>query len=90
MDQTKLLNVTVANEPTVPSLPVIAPIMFLLVGFFFAIAAAMASALAAEYFDPSFHTPAQVAAELNVPVLAAVPMRSDPEYAEKRRQASIR
>ena len=90
MDLGKLLNVSVANEPTAPSLPVIPPFMFLIVGFFFAMAAALAAALAAEYFDPSFHTPAQVAAELNVPVLAAVPLRNDPEYAEKRRASAIR
>jgi hypothetical protein len=32
-------------------------------------------ALALDYFDPSFRTPAEVLSELNIPVLAAVPHR---------------
>lgn len=90
MDQTKLLNVIVANEPGLPMLPVIPPYLILFVGFVLAVAMALAAGLTAEYFDPSFQTPAQVAAELSVPVLAAMPMRTDFDSVERKRTASIR
>ncbi len=90
MDQTKLLNVIVANEPTLPTLPVVPPFLFLIVGLALATALALAAGLTAEYFDPSFRTPAQVAAELSVPVLAAMPMRTEPEVIDRKRSASIR
>jgi hypothetical protein len=35
---------------------------------------------AVEYMDPSFRTPAEVATELNIPVLASVPQRFQPAF----------
>ena len=90
MDQTKLLNVITANEPGLPTLPLVPPFLFLIAGLAMALALSLVAGLTAEYFDPSFQTPAQVAAELSVPVLAAMPMRTDFEVIDRKRPAAIR
>jgi capsular polysaccharide biosynthesis protein len=43
------------------------------VGFFLAIFTSIAAGFVAEYIDPSFRTPAEVADILGFPVLASVP-----------------
>jgi uncharacterized protein involved in exopolysaccharide biosynthesis len=73
LDRTRILNVAIAEQPTVPLLPSNSPWLSLLVGGLFAITASLATAFALEYLDPSFRTPSEVIAHLNIPVLAAVP-----------------
>jgi hypothetical protein len=51
--------------------------MMLLFGAFIASTVALGAVFIQEYLDPSFRTPAEVSAELNIPVLAAVPQRFD-------------
>jgi uncharacterized protein involved in exopolysaccharide biosynthesis len=74
LDRTRILNVAVAEQPIAPSLPSNSPWPILFGGFFFATVMAAGAVGAQQYLDPSFRTPAEVSAELNVPVLAAVPL----------------
>ena len=73
LDLTHIVNVAVAEPPTVPSLPSNSRALTLLVGIFVAIAVSVGAVLLLEHFDSSFRTPAEVSSELNIPVLAAVP-----------------
>jgi uncharacterized protein involved in exopolysaccharide biosynthesis len=73
LDRTRILNIAIAEQPWVPTLPSNSPWPSLLVGGFLAIAVSLGMAFTLEYLDPSFRTPSEVIAELNVPVLASVP-----------------
>jgi uncharacterized protein involved in exopolysaccharide biosynthesis len=73
LDQRGILNVIVAEKPVPPVLPTGSPFMTLALGFILAVIISAGAALAVDYLDPSFHTPAEVFDELNIPVLAAVP-----------------
>jgi uncharacterized protein involved in exopolysaccharide biosynthesis len=73
LDQTHILNVAVAEAPAVPVLPVGSRLVFVVLGFVMGAVMAVGLALALDYLDPSFRTPAEVLTELNIPVLAAVP-----------------
>jgi len=72
-DVQRILNVAVAEKPTVPSLPSMSLLMYGLVGIFLAITVSSGAVFTLEYFDPSFRTPADVEEFSNRPVLAAVP-----------------
>jgi uncharacterized protein involved in exopolysaccharide biosynthesis len=74
LDRTRILNVAVAEQPMAPTLPSNSPLTLLLVGGLLAAAVSFGAAFTLEYLDPSFRTPSEVAAELNIPVLAAVPL----------------
>jgi len=74
LDRTRILNVAVAEPPIVPSTPSNSPFPMLLGGIFFAAAVSVGAVVAQEYLDPSFRTPTEVATELAIPVLAAVPL----------------
>jgi uncharacterized protein involved in exopolysaccharide biosynthesis len=73
LDRTRIVNVAIAEQPIVPSLPSNSPVLVVLLGTFLAATVTMGTLFVQEYLDPSFRTPAEVHAELNVPVLAAVP-----------------
>jgi uncharacterized protein involved in exopolysaccharide biosynthesis len=73
LDQTRILNVAVAEQPNVPSIPTISPWLFGLVGLLLAATVSVGAVFTMEYLDPSFRTPSEVLSELNIPVLAAVP-----------------
>jgi uncharacterized protein involved in exopolysaccharide biosynthesis len=77
LDSTRIVNVAMAEQPVVPSLPSNSRSMMLLFGAFIASTVALGAVFIQEYLDPSFRTPAEVSAELNIPVLAAVPQRFD-------------
>ncbi|MGO9087465.1 MAG: GumC family protein [Terriglobales bacterium] len=77
LDRTRILNVAVAEQPTAPTLPSNSPLTPLVVGGLLAVTVSLGMAFTLEYLDPSFRTPAEVLAELNVPVLAAVPLQQD-------------
>jgi uncharacterized protein involved in exopolysaccharide biosynthesis len=76
LDQNKILNLAVAEKPSIPSFPTQSPLMLGLFGTILAFAATAAVVFSLEYFDPSFRTPNEVRAVLNVPLLAAVPDQS--------------
>jgi uncharacterized protein involved in exopolysaccharide biosynthesis len=73
LDQTRILNVAVAQEPIVPRLRAQSPWVFGLLGFFIAAVVSVGLAFTLDYIDPSFRTPFEVLTELKIPVLAAVP-----------------
>jgi uncharacterized protein involved in exopolysaccharide biosynthesis len=75
LDRTRILNVATAEQPTVPTLPSNSAWLSLLVGVLLATTFSMGIAFTLEYLDPSFRTPSEVVAELNIPVLAAVPQQ---------------
>lgn len=76
MDKTRILNVSIAQAPVLPSLPTRSPVLFALVAVLLASAVSLGVVFAIDYADQSFRTPSEVMAELRIPVLAAVPTQS--------------
>lgn len=74
LDRTRLLNVSVAQPPLLPSLPTRSPWIFALVACLLAAAVSVGVVFAIDYSDQSFRTPSEVLSELRIPVLAAVPV----------------
>jgi len=75
LDRTRILNVSVAEQPSLPSVPTNSPWTVILLGTVLAASVSIGTAFALEYTDSSFRTPSEVASELNIPVLAAVPYK---------------
>jgi uncharacterized protein involved in exopolysaccharide biosynthesis len=75
LDRTRILNVAITEQPSVPTLPSNSPWLLLLVGGVLATAVSLCTAFTLEYLDPSFRTPSEVLAELKIPVLAAIPQK---------------
>jgi len=73
LDERRILNVAIAEHPNVPLVPSNSPWTFGLVGVLLSATVSMGLAFIVEFMDPSFRTPSEVAMELNIPVLAAVP-----------------
>jgi uncharacterized protein involved in exopolysaccharide biosynthesis len=73
LDRTRIINVSVAQAPMLPSLPTRSPWIFGLVACLLASAVSLGVVFAVDYADQSFRTPSEVMAELRIPVLAAVP-----------------
>jgi uncharacterized protein involved in exopolysaccharide biosynthesis len=73
LDERRILNVAVVEQPFVPVLPVSSPWAVIGFGLIVAVVTSAGMALAADYLDTSFRTPSEVLDELNIPVLAAVP-----------------
>jgi uncharacterized protein involved in exopolysaccharide biosynthesis len=73
LDSQRILNVAVSEAATVPALPVVSPLLFILAGGVLAVMISMGSAFTADYFDQSFRTPDEVIRYLDMPVLAAFP-----------------
>jgi len=76
MDRSRVANVSVAVPPVVPVLPAHNPLAIFVLGLIFSIFASLSVAFIAEYFDPSFQTPAEVNGVLRVPVLASIPRQA--------------
>jgi uncharacterized protein involved in exopolysaccharide biosynthesis len=77
MDSGGILDVTIAEPPTVPALPAHSMSFFLFVGLVLAGASGSGIALVADYTSPAFRTPEEVTACLDVPVLASLPSRCE-------------
>lgn len=73
LDERGILNVAVAEAPAVPVLPKHSVWAFLLFGMAAGAVTGTGLAFAADYLDPAFRTPDEVAAYLNAPVLASLP-----------------
>jgi protein tyrosine kinase modulator len=73
LDRTRIINVSVAQNPVVPSLPTRSIWIFGLVACMLASAVSLGVVFALDYADQSFRTPSEVMSELRIPVLAAVP-----------------
>jgi len=76
LDARNFANVAIAVPPVVPVLPAHSPLVVVVIGFFLAITTSVSAAFVAEYLDPSFRTPEDVVASLNIPVLASMPRRA--------------
>ena len=76
LDKTSIANVAIAVPPDIPALPSHELSVILLAALFFAAILAIALAYIVEYFDPSFHTPTQVADMLGIPIVVAVPKKT--------------
>jgi len=79
LDETRILNIAIVQQPTVPISPVRSPLMFGLVGILMAGMVSVGLVFTREYLDNSFRTPSEVLSELNIPVLATVPLRVNPK-----------
>ena len=74
LDHQRIVNVAIAEAPTVPLSPSRPRWAWtLLVGVFFASVVSITLAFATDYLDPSFRTPGELQQLLNLPVLAATP-----------------
>ena len=72
LDRTKIENVDVAVPPNIPVLPVMSPPVVILLAFVLAAFLAIMTTYALDYFDSSFHTPAEVADTLDIPVVITI------------------
>jgi uncharacterized protein involved in exopolysaccharide biosynthesis len=77
LDQTRILNIGMVQQPTLPLSPTRSPLMFGFVGILMAGMISVGLVFTREYLDTSFRTPSEVLTELNIPVLAAVPLRAN-------------
>ena len=75
LDQRGILNVTIAEQPTVPAFPVRSSLLYGLLGVVLAGTASLGMAFTSDFLDPSFRTPDEVNAYLGAPVLASIPKR---------------
>lgn len=73
LDANKILNVAVVQKPFVPATHVHQRSKILLAGIGVALFLSLAIALLTDFFDPKFRSVDEVAAYLNVPVLASIP-----------------
>jgi uncharacterized protein involved in exopolysaccharide biosynthesis len=80
LDQRGILNVAIAEQPTVPALPVHSSLPFGLLSIVLAGTGSLGLAFVSDFFSPSFRTPTEVRAYLGAPVLASIP-RDDQNWA---------
>lgn len=76
LDQRGILNVALAERPVVPALPARSPVQIGGLAFMLALFVGFGAGFIADYADPSFRTPDEVAGYLDVPVLASLPKNS--------------
>lgn len=72
LDKTKIENVDIAIPPTIPVLPIMSPIMVVLLALLLAAFLSIMTAYAFDYFDSSFHSPAEVVDMLGIPVVVPI------------------
>ena len=70
LDKSRILNVAIAETPVAPSFPVYSPVMLLLAAAVVALMMSIGAAFVADYFDPTFRTPEEIAGIMDLPVLA--------------------
>lgn len=76
LDKQRILNVAMAEEPSVPVLPEPAPVP-LKFGFVLAGLLSLGIGLVTDFYDRSFRTPVEVEQYLGIPVLASTPLIGD-------------
>jgi len=75
LDEGGILNVAIAEQPTVPALPARSEWTFALLGFVFAGTLSTGLAFVIDTLDPAFRTPDEIIAYLGTPVLASLPQK---------------
>jgi uncharacterized protein involved in exopolysaccharide biosynthesis len=73
LDERGIVNVTVAETPVAPALPQRSVLLTLLIGLATASCGSVVTAFVADYLDPAFRTPQELAECLHMPVLASLP-----------------
>lgn len=73
LDQRRIANVSLAEEPVVPLIPSGDRRLVLLAGLFLATVVSLGAAFLLEHLDPRFRTRRELEAVLELPVLAAIP-----------------
>ncbi len=73
MDKNDILNVAIAETPSVPALPVFSPLLLILAGGVLALMISVAVAFFTDYLDPSFRTPEELVEFMELPLLACFP-----------------
>ncbi len=73
LDQQRIVNVSVAEAPSVPALPARSFTMYLALGLLLAIFTAIVATVVAEYSDQAVRTSRDLSALPNVPLLAVIP-----------------
>ncbi len=77
LDQGGILNVTIAEQATVPALPQLSAVGFGLVGLVGASTLSITFAFVTDYLNPAFRTPDEILAYLQSPVLASLPRKNE-------------
>jgi len=75
LDQTRILNVAIVEQPIAPMLHSNSPWTLLIMGGLLAVIVSLGTAFTLDYMDTSFRTPAEVFTELNIPVLGAISLK---------------
>jgi uncharacterized protein involved in exopolysaccharide biosynthesis len=73
LDKTNIANVALAVPPALAALPDRSLSLSMMLAFGFAVLLSLSMVCVAEYFDSSFHTPAQVSNYLGIPQVVALP-----------------
>jgi uncharacterized protein involved in exopolysaccharide biosynthesis len=73
LDQGGILDVAIAEQPTVPVLPKTSALSFVLIGLVVAGALSVGQAFVTDYLTPTFRNPDEIVALLGTPVLASLP-----------------
>jgi uncharacterized protein involved in exopolysaccharide biosynthesis len=73
LDRGGILNVAIAEQPTVPALPVLSAVSFGLIGLVSAGMLSTSLAFVTDYLNPAFRTPDEIGACLGTTVLASLP-----------------
>jgi capsular polysaccharide biosynthesis protein len=73
LDRGGILNVAMAELPTVPALPARSFLVYCLLGVLLATTGSIGLAFTWDFLDPSFRTPDEVSSFLDSPVLASIP-----------------
>jgi len=73
LDQGGILNVAIAEQPTIPLQPVHSWLTLAMAGIAFGGFLSVGAAFVADYLNPSFRTPDEVTGYLGEPVLASFP-----------------
>jgi uncharacterized protein involved in exopolysaccharide biosynthesis len=76
LDQGGILNVTIAEQATVPALPELSGLSFGFIGLACASTLSVTLAFVTDYLNPAFRTPDEIVAYLGSPVLASLPRRN--------------
>ena len=76
LDQGGILNVTIAEQPSVPALPQLSGLGFGVIGLVGASTLSITLAFVADYLNPAFRTPDEIIAYLGGPVLASLPRKN--------------
>jgi uncharacterized protein involved in exopolysaccharide biosynthesis len=76
LDKTRIANVAIAVPPAVPALPARGFPSVVMLALILAVVLSISAAYIVDYFDSSFHTPAEVTDYLGIPLVVAVSKRA--------------